>query len=202
MSECIVVGKANAGKTLFLVSFAEFLGCKKMALARQLPDGGSESLDLSSRDARQVLVDNRPHTTRSLQTVSVNLPAGKGKKIVQLTDTSGISEEIHESLEIRRAQAQTLRRLMQSNLILHLVDAARVGSAGAREALGEVDYQISRYAPLRGAYAVLANKIDLPRAGEGVKAICREFSGHLVLPISALHKKGFREVEAFVWRNI
>lgn len=202
MTECIVVGRANVGKTLFLVNFAEFLGYRKMALARQLPDGASESLDLSSKEARQVLVDNRPHTTRSLQTVSVNLPVGKGGKTVQLTDTSGISEEIHESLEVRRAQAQTLRRLLESRLVLHLIDAARVGTVGAREALGEVDYQIARYAPLRGAYAVLANKIDLPRAGEGVKAICREFTGHHVIPVSALHKKGFREVKTFVWRNI
>ena len=47
---------------------------------------------------------------------------------------------------------------------------------------------------------ILANKIDLPDAEAGVEKLRREFAGHVIIPISALHRQGFREVKRFVWR--
>ena len=55
--------------------------------------------------------------------------------------------------------------------------------------MGEVDYQLAQFAQLKRGYAILANKMDLPDAKEGLDKIKSEFSGNLIIPISALHKK-------------
>src|SRR5690606_23804423 len=87
-----------------------------------------------------------------------------------------------------------------AHLILHLVDASRAGTHGVLRAVGDVDYQVAQFAQIRDGYVILANKMDLPGAQEGLERIRREFSGHAVIPVSALHSHGFKDVKRFVWR--
>ena len=68
--------------------------------------------------------------------------------------------------------------------------------------MGEVDYQISQFAQLKRGYAILANKMDKSEAKKGLIKIKEEFPGNLILPVSALYKKGFKEVKTFVAHNI
>jgi len=65
-----------------------------------------------------------------------------------------------------------------------------------------VDYQVAQFAQMRGGYLLLANKMDLEGAQEGLARLRREFVGHPIAPISALHKQGFHEVKAFVGRHL
>lgn len=202
MKECLIVGKTHAGKTMFALNFAHYLGITKLDITFRCPSGLVESKTYSITTARRELVGPAPHTTRALQSIVLDLPVGKGSKRCLFTDTSGLIDHIHADVEIRRAIAQTLGAIREADLILHLVDAAAVGLQGAPSALGEVDYQVAQFAQMRTGYAILANKMDLSEAPAGLAKLRQEFPGHNIIPISALYKRGFREVKAFVQRSL
>ncbi|MDI9568152.1 MAG: GTPase [bacterium] len=201
MKECLVIGRANVGKTLFVLNFAEFLGRNEIDLVIRFPNGFSTAKRYTIDRARRELTGLGPHKTRCLQSVQLDIPYGKGRKRVQLTDTTGLIDTIHQDVEVRRAIAQTLNAIRQVDLLLHLIDPRGIDRAGARAALGEVDYQVAQFAQLRGRYCILANKMDLPGAREGLQRLMRELPGQYIIPISALYKRGFKEVKTFVSRH-
>lgn len=202
MRDCLVIGRPNVGKTLFILSFAEYAGMRRIAVEVRECDGRTETKPYILAQARRELVSERAHTTRSLQSVVIEMPAGKGTKRFQLTDTVGLTDHIHEEYEIRKAIAQTLAAVLTARVVLHVVDAALAGQDGVSSALGEIDYQVARFAECKGAYAILANKMDLPGARAGFPRLAAEFPGRTILPVSALYRRGFREVALFVRRNI
>lgn len=202
MKECLVIGKTHAGKTLFALNFAHYLGVTNLEITFRHPNGLIAKKTYSLAAARRELVGPAPHMTRTLQSFVLDLPVGKGAKRCTFTDTSGLIDHIHADVEVRRAIAQTLGAIREADLILHLVDAAAVGRTDAPSALGEVDYQVAQFAQLRSGYAVLANKMDLPGAATGLERLKLELPGHAVFPISALYKRGFREVKGFVQRYL
>lgn len=202
MKQSLIVGQTNVGKTLFLLNFAEYLGLRQVEVDRQAPSGETERLSLSLPAARRALVHTDPHTTRSLQSTELRLPAGKQRRPFLLVDSTGLTDGIHENEEVRHAMAQTLELLQEADLILHMLDAARVGGSQEGEGVSEVDRQIARYAIVRSSYAILANKMDLPRAKAGLLRIQEAFPHQRVIPVSALKKIGFREVKSFVWDRL
>jgi len=201
VKECLVIGRANVGKTLFVINFAEYLGLDEIELVIRFPNGFSTAKRYAIDHARRELTGLGPHKTRCLQSVQLDIPHGKGRKRVQITDTAGLIDTIHQDVEVRRAIAQTLNALRQVDLLLHIIDPTGVAREGARAALGEVDYQVAQFAQLRGRYCILANKMDLPGAREGLQRLIRELPGLYIIPISALYKRGFKEVKAFVCRH-
>jgi hypothetical protein len=200
VSRCLVIGKTNVGKSVFVLHFARYLGLSRLQVTCEDPGGyryqRAYALDAAIRD----LSGSSPHQTRCLQTITLELPVGKGVKRLELVDTSGLIEGIHADLQVRKAMAQTLANVRQAQIILHMVDASQAAISGAIAAIGEVDYQVAQFAQMRGGYLVLANKMDLAGAAEGLELIRREFAGHIIIPISALHSEGFREVKRYVWR--
>jgi 50S ribosomal subunit-associated GTPase HflX len=201
VKRCIIIGKPNAGKTVFTLNFAAYLGTAPLHLAvRQDKTTSWKTYGLD--EAIEQLTSPKPHRTLNLQELVVALPARKGVKRIQLIDTCGLVEGIPEQQDIRRAMAETLAAVRDAHLILHIIDASRVKAAGTVEALGEVDYQVAQFGQLRDGYLILANKIDLPEAKEGLELIAREFAGHQVMPISALYQQGFKAVKQFVQRHI
>lgn len=202
MKRCVVIGKANVGKTLFVIQFAAYLGVRQLDFTFEEPGGGRRTAVYTVEEARRVLSSEEPHQTRCLQSVRLELPAGKGVKRFELVDTSGLMDGIHGDAKVRKAMAQSLAAVRDAHLILHLVDASRAGTHGVLRAVGDVDYQVAQFAQIRDGYVILANKMDLPGAQEGLERIRREFSGHAVIPVSALHSQGFKEVKRFVWRWI
>ena len=200
MKKCVVIGKTNVGKTLFTLNFADYLGVERLEVTIEEPAGERRVARYTVQDALQALSSSEPHQTRCLQSIRLELPVGKGVKRFDIVDTSGLMEGIHEDAAVRRAMAQTLGVVRDAHLILHIVDAYQASLGGAVRAIGDVDYQVAHFAQIREGYAVLANKIDLPGAARGVELIRAEFSRHVVIPISALSRQGFREVKRFVWR--
>lgn len=191
MRECLIIGKPNAGKTLFFLNFAQYLGLRHLWLA-----AGGPSLPLDR--ARRELVDDRPHRTLDLNRVVVRVPAGKGRKSTVLTDTAGLGDDINADPAIRQAMARTLRAIREAELILHLVDVAAL--PGSVSAPGPVDREVAAFARHRGGYAVLANKMDLPEARDGLSRLGEVIPGEPVIPISARLGTGFPRVRAFVRR--
>jgi len=199
---CLIIGKVNVGKTLFLLNFAEYLGLKNIEINFRYPSGRTFSRTYKLEQAKKELVRGEAHKTRCLQSLIIDVPAGKGKRKIELMDTSGLVEGIHQDEEIRRSIAQALAMVREADLILHLVDSMEIGQSELVQVLGSVDYQVAQFAQLKGGYAILVNKMDLAGAEEGFKKLQREFQGYHIIPVCALLKSGFKEVKAFVWGNI
>ncbi|MDD4568834.1 MAG: 50S ribosome-binding GTPase [Tepidanaerobacteraceae bacterium] len=202
MKRCTIIGKTNVGKTLFLINFAEYLGVKLFNIELINKDSKKILYKINSKNAISRLVNEQPHKTRCVQAIEVNIPVGKGKKKIRLIDTTGFIDGIHPEVEIRKAISQTLTIIRDSDIILHIIDASTVYHKDLPSSLGEVDYQIAQFAQLKRGYVILANKMDLLGAEKGFLKIKEEFSGNLILPVSALYKRGFKEVKIFVAHNI
>lgn len=199
--EALVIGKTGVGKTAFVLGLAEFLNMKKLEISFLYPDGHKRAEEYRLDHAKRELIGSKRHRTRCLQSIAIELPAGKGKKILTITDSPGLVDGIHEREEVRRAMAQTLGAVRRADVILHVVDVGDF--IGDRErGTEEVDKQIAEYASLKGGYVILANKMDLPGAAGGLQTVMDEYIGRQVIPVSVLQKKGFVEVKAFVWRYV
>ena len=202
MKRCTIIGKTNVGKTLFLINFAEYLGVKSFDIEFITNEGYKTSEKVYPKTAISRLVDENSHKTRCIQAIALNIPMGKGKKRIKIIDTTGFIDGIHPDVEIRKAISQTLATIRDSEIILHIIDACAAKNKDLPSSMGEVDYQIAQFAQLKRGYAILANKMDLPGAEEGFIKIKQEFSGNVIFPVSALCKRGFREVRIFVAHNI
>jgi len=194
LKEALVVGRPNVGKTLFTINFAEFLGQRRLEVLFRPRDGASYTRLYSVTQARTDLVDNQPHRTLCLQSVVLNVPRGKGLCKVVLTDTAGVTDEVHAASAVRRAMADTLRQVAEAAFILHVVDPAGP--------LNGVDLDILRYGQTQDGYALLANKIDLPGRAEAIQAMVGLAAPATLFPVSARQKTGFREVRTFVRKRL
>jgi len=201
MKQCTIIGKTNVGKTLFLINFSEYLGVKNFNINFLYSNGSEKSISYSYKNAISQLVDKNPHKTLCIQEITLNVPVGKGKKKIKIVDTAGLLDGIHPDVEVRKSISQALSIIRNSDIILHIIDASATKDKDLPNSMGEVDYQIAQFAQLKRGYAILANKMDLPAAEEGLKKIKEEFPGHVIFPISALYKRGFKEVKTFVVRN-
>ncbi|UOF89529.1 50S ribosome-binding GTPase [Fodinisporobacter ferrooxydans] len=204
MKTCLVIGRTNVGKTLFCVNFAEFIGLSKIDVYFTLPDGSRRQKRYEPAQARHELSGIGQHRTRCLQSIRLELPQGKGTRQFLLTDSTGLAAGIHPDQGIRYAMAQTLDELRYADCILHMVDVhpTRNDSEAADDVLTELDRQIAEFGQTRVGYAMLVNKVDLPGADEKLEQIQRQYNPKSLLPISALYRKGFREVKEYVWRMV
>ncbi len=202
MNKCTIIGKTNVGKTVFFINFAEYLGVKNLDIQFVNHNGVKRQKKLSPKTAMLKLVDNKLHKTLCIQSIDICLPMGKGKKKIQLIDSTGLIDDIHSDLSVRKAIAQTLNVIRESDIILHIIDASAASCADLPNAMGEVDYQIAQFARLKRGYVILANKMDLPNAQAGLQKIQEELQGNFIIPISAINKTGFDEVKTFVSHNI
>jgi predicted GTPase len=198
----LVVGRPNVGKTMFCVNFAEFLGLHRLEVFYQLPDGTIRQRKYDLLAARHELSGLGQHKTRSLQSIQLDLPGGKGARKFKLTDSTGLTDGIHPDKGLREAMAQTLAELQATDCILHMVDLGEVVRAGGVRAMGELDLQIAELGSYKDGYAMLANKIDLPDAPKGLALLRKELKEARIIPISALYRQGFREVKEYVWRMV
>lgn len=201
MNRCLVIGRANVGKTLFTINFAAFLGGRDLVIGFQASDGRVNAR-YSRAEAVERLVSSTPHTTRCLNQVPVEMDVGKGSQRFELVDTAGLSDQVLEDVALRSAMAQTLSALREGGIILHLVDASQAALPEPDRGIGEVDRQLARYGGAVGRYVVLANKMDLPGARAGLTVIRGAFPERHIIPISALRQDGFKEVRSFVRRAL
>lgn len=200
MKECVIVGYPNSGKTLFALNFAGFLGSKSVDITARSYDGLLTCRHLSIADAKNELCSMALHKTRLLQSMVLKMPIGKATVMFKLTDTCGISEQIHSDQTIRCAMAQTLGLVRCADFILHIIDLSRMRKSEVQDQ--QIDQEIYQYGIARQNYIMLANKTDLPMVKENVTRLSAEFPHAQVIPISALYSDGFKEVKAYVARNI
>ncbi len=204
MKNCLVIGKANAGKTLFVINFAAYLGAKKIRFTLADSLGRKHSREYPPDLARKYFTGGRPHQTRCLQSVSIKISVGKGQKNLILTDSTGLIEGIHPKAEIRKAMAQTLETLLEADLIMHMVDISQVNYWDHDHCLNMelIDRQIMDFGREHSRYILLLNKIDLFQSLTSREKIKQQFSGVPVFLISSLTEEGFAEVKSYVWNFV
>ncbi|MEW9123224.1 MAG: GTPase [Thermotaleaceae bacterium] len=202
MKRCLVVGKPNVGKTLFILNFAQYLHMKTINIKSVYPNGCIENKTYTIEEGRALLSSINPYKTLCLQILEMDIPVGKGRETFEIIDSSGLTDGIHKNLDIRRAMAQTLSVIQKSDIILHLFDISSLYYDDAHNAIGKVDYQLSEFGASREGYGILANKTDLIPNNATVVQLQKEFPQHHVIPISAMTKAGFSEVKTFVCRRL
>jgi len=190
----LILGRANAGKTLFMLNFAEYMGYKDLKITFK---GWDQEMCKNNEieDYKKSLVSEVPNTTRCLQSAIVDVPVLKGKKPVEFIDTTGLSSSIHFEQEVREAMAQTLALLKEKYTILHILDAACISK---EKKIDDIDMELYRFGLKRGGYLVLANKMDIENALQGFEIIKNNMPDTKIIKISALCKIGFNEVKKYV----
>ncbi|KXS41769.1 MULTISPECIES: GTPase domain-containing protein [unclassified Candidatus Frackibacter] len=201
MTKSLVIGQTNVGKTCFAINFADYLGIKELKFTIRQPAGFLSKQTYELQTALKELVCPEEHTTKEIQEIQLKLPAGKGYQRVNLIDSCGLIEGIHPQEEIRLAMAQTLRKIQESNIILHLIDLSKLNTRRLKE-LPELDLEIYNYCKTKKCYAILANKIDLKIARNNLEFLQERLGHEIIIPISALYQQGFKEVKKFLLKNL
>ncbi|MBP2655307.1 MAG: mnmE 1 [Firmicutes bacterium] len=200
MKEFAVVGRPNSGKTMFTLNFAGFLNCKKIDITFRSPDGLLNCRHFAIPDAKKELCDSEWHKTRMVQSTILKIPLGKAAISFKLTDTCGVSEEIHSDGAIRKGMAQTLSVLRGCDFIVHIIDVATLSEENLNTR--GIDQEIYDYGLAKSRYLLLANKIDLPAGKNNLPKVVGGFNRAKIIPICAINSQGFQEVKAYVSRNI
>lgn len=191
MNQILVVGKTNVGKTLFTLNFASHVGMKSVQITFR-DAHTSHTKPFSIPDAIELFVSTTEHQTKCLQSLLITLPWGKGTKQCELIDSTGLVSHIHPDLPIRQAMGQTLRMVRQVHHMLHIIDATQHAQ------IDELDRQLANYGSYLTSYAVIANKWDLVQSNSALADLRKAFPKQPVIPVSSLHKTGFKEVRAHV----
>lgn len=207
--QSLVIGRTNAGKTLFCLQFAKYLGIRELQWLMERTDGATLRKRVKIDEAASTMASPDKHTTRQLQSMYVDVPRGKTSRQFIVTDSTGLSEGIHEDQTVRQAMAQTLRTMIDAQLVLHVVDAhavtpvnREVSKNPLRPQLMGLDHQLVQFGLTRPGYVILANKMDLPGAEAGLKSLRKAFPKLTIFPISSLTGSGFQEVKRHVWRLV
>ncbi|SJZ60271.1 GTPase domain-containing protein [Selenihalanaerobacter shriftii] len=201
MTKSLVLGKTNVGKTCFTINFADYLGVKELEFTIRQPAGFLSTQTYQVESALNELVFPDEHTTKEIHKVKLKLPAGKGYKRLDLIDTCGLIEGIHPNKKVRRAMAQTLSRIQDADIILHLIDLSKLKDNNLKK-ISKLDLEIYNYCHRNKCYAILANKIDLKIAKDNLNFLKKELDSAVILPISALYQLEFKEVKKFLLKNV
>ncbi len=196
MLNCLIVGMPNVGKTYFLISFAEYMGLKKIQLNLKMKAGMNTAVNYSLEEARDKLVSDKENYTRDLQYININIRIGKAEKKIKIIDTCGLHEGIHPEQEIRKSMAETIDEITKSNLVLHVIDIKNIYKNN--NVLYAVDQMIYNYAQKKTNYVIIVNKIDLKNYLNNLKIIRKKLSSTIIIPVSAFKKKGFDNVKYLV----
>lgn len=200
MRECVIIGRPNSGKTLFALNFAGYLGIKAIDVTFRTYDGLMTCRHFSLEEAKRELCGNTVHKTSSLQSMVLNMKVGKTTVNFKLTDTCGVSEQIHHDERIRKGMAQTIGLLRSVDLILHVVDLSHINKEFCNKS--SIDNELYNYGKISKSYLLLGNKYDLTAAKNNYPNLVAAFPKAMIVPISALYSQGFKEVKACVARNI
>ena len=201
MSRCLVLGMSNVGKSCFAINFAEYMGLKEIKMTIKEPAGYKTIHTYLINEAKAELISVHPNRTRSLYSLDLDLPIGKGKGRLTLIDSCGLSDGIHPDEQVRKAMAHTIRQIKGSEIVLHMIDLWRFIKNSDRK-LAIIDEMIMNYVSKPQAYAILANKIDLSGTESGLEYLKNTLKKIKIIPISALYQTGFSEVKSFVGRNL
>ncbi len=197
MIKCLVTGMPNAGKTSFVINFAEYLGLQELKIYSRKTAGYTAVRKNKINEARSRLVSSIENNTINLQTIKLNINQANAIKKINLIDSCGLTTGIHPDKKVRKAMAETLKEFGYSNLILHIIDINNINPE-KETLLKESDRMVINYIYLDKEFALLINKIDLQQYNKKVALMKKLFPGQKIIPVSALKKQGFKAVKKLV----
>ncbi len=200
MSDCLIVGRPNVGKTSFVINFAEYMGLEKLKIHVKQPAGYTSIKKYMIKDARNILVSEKPNFTKNIQIIKIEIPAGKITKTLKLIDSCGLENGIHSDENIRKSMAVTLKKITKTKLILHIIDINQlIENIDNKKILTAIDKMIYKYTKIDKNYAILLNKIDLINSFKNKFNLIRQkLDFEYVIPISAVNQTGFQKVKKMV----
>ncbi|MFW5991757.1 MAG: GTPase [Halanaerobiaceae bacterium] len=201
MTDCLVTGMPNVGKTCFVINFAEYMGLKKLKLHIQSKVGYTSISTYSPDEAKKRLISPESSYTRTVQSVKLEIPHGKTFKELEIIDSCGLCEGIHPDQKIRMAMIRTIKLIKKCDFIIHIIDITKI-QPDRKDILPQVDRLIMDYASVQKDYSILVNKIDLSYARHNMEKIKKQFSNIIIIPISALYWQGFKEVKKMVLKYV
>ncbi|MCZ6689774.1 MAG: GTPase ObgE [Planctomycetota bacterium] len=161
-----------------------------------LPNAGKSTL-LSKISSAHPTVAAYPFTTKS---PVLGIVEGDDWRRIVVADIPGIIAGAHEGVGLGH---RFLRHVERSGILLHLIDAAPSAPPPAREAyrvireeLGSYGHELDRKPEL-----IVATKIDLPGAADGLEEIRRTVETK-VWPISARTGEGIAELVEELFRLV
>ncbi|MBF8984502.1 50S ribosome-binding GTPase [Lutibacter sp. B2] len=198
MFKCLVIGKANVGKTLFTLNFINYLGFEKIKLTTLKYNGVEKTQEYELEHAKNLLSSDQSYSTSSLQSVDISFPLFNKKKEIKIIDSVGLSEGIENTFKLRKAMLQTLKEIEKSDLIIHIVDLTKDDCLKP----DSIDNHIVDYGISAKKYILLANKTDLLSENRSIVRLQKKFEKQHIIPISALNQKGFHNVKTYIRHNI
>ncbi|WP_018248988.1 GTPase [Orenia marismortui] len=199
MTSALIIGQPNVGKTSFLINFAYYLGIRKLRFMIRQPAGFVSTRTYELEQAYDELTSDKPHKTNNIQSIQLKLPVGKQDKDIRLVDSCGLVDEIHPQEYIRKSMAQTLKELMLSEIVLHIIDLNQLSS---NQNLTRIDQEIYDFLKDESGYKILANKLDLDIDKSNLEKLSKIVDKRLLIPISAIYQEGFDKIKLFLLENI
>ncbi|MHB1684794.1 MAG: GTPase domain-containing protein [Bacilli bacterium] len=197
MRQCLVIGRPNVGKTLLCLRLAQACGLKWAFIMHELPDGAVRERVLTIREAMAILVSATRYTTVGIQTVGVGMSASIGQRMV-LHDSTGLCEDSHDDELIRKGMARTLTLMVQSEQIIHVVDATALDK-GVLSAIDNLILDVSRARNVH--YTLVFNKIDAPGAIRQTELYRKNDRRARPVAVSALHGQGIDDMQRVLSRT-
>lgn len=129
---------------------------------------------------------------------AVVLPLGRYRQI-RIREVPGLADTPLPQAELRRQQSWALAQLAAGPaLVLHVVDAGRVGELGP-PALSLADRQLAQLGTACApAYALVAAQMDRPWAAAGLRLLVALLQPAVVIPVSARTGQGFGTLLRFL----
>jgi len=197
--ELLIMGKPNVGKTLLLINFAAYLGLREIRLEVRDSEGLCRTQRFSLERARRDLVSLRAPKTTGIQTLVIDTIIGRQRTSLVAIDTVGVAEGIPGDAMERHQLAVTLERLMTADFIFHVVDASAMGLRRL-ESPGPFDMALTEFGRHLSYYLVVANKMDRPGSNDGYRLMKERYRGVPITPVSAVTRRGFRDLKAWMMR--
>jgi GTP-binding protein len=160
------------------------------------PNAGKSSL-LAAMSAAKPEIGAYPFTT-----LTPNLGVAEIDDVpFVLVDVPGLIEGAHEGVGLGH---QFLRHVSRARMLVHVVDAASADPVGSYQMIRN-ELELFNPRLLDKPELIAANKMDLPGADKGVKALKRSVARRenvVVFPVSALTREGVEELRAAIRQRL
>lgn len=161
--ECMLVGRPGSGRSTLLTALLRSWGCRSLPVTTWFPGGSACRWRLRLPEEERKVHRLRP----AGGFLAVELPApalGLPGRRWTLLEPPGIEEEVPEDHTVRQGIAETLGRLLATDVFVHVVDGAETGERGEVAGTDLALWYLGRQRP---RYLLVVTRMDCLSAVAG-----------------------------------